>query len=301
MRPPAEKPARAPQSSGGDVDTATLAAELAASRGQPQPVAPLATASSPAVPAAQPPAEPASTQLASIAPARPPSRAPDTASPFGAPPAPATAAPSSEPPRDRLDLARQIVAKLLPPGQYRTLMTAAMADTTTSLVNQMKAPALAQSLATIGIVEGEDLKPEDVAKAVAILDPTYDQRMALATQAVNEGVQDVVAKLEPQMREALAVSYANNFDTGQLGDILHFFDTPTGAAYASRVMLMTTDPSVKALAAQVMPAVMHAMPKIMARAQNATAALPQPRDPSTLSDADRRRVARLLRMDSAGR
>ena len=71
----------------------------------------------------------------------------------------------------RLELARQVVAKLLPPGQYRTLMTALMADTTAGLVRQMKAPAMAQSLAAIGMVEGADLKPEDIDKAVAILDP----------------------------------------------------------------------------------------------------------------------------------
>jgi hypothetical protein len=203
----------------------------------------------------------------------------------------------------RLAEARQIVAKLLPPGQYRVMMSAVMAETTTSLVNQMKGPALAQSLTAIGMVDGsaDSLKPEDVVKAVEILDPTYDQRIALSTQAVSDSVLDVVAALEPKMREALAVSYANNFDEAQLTDILHFFDTPTGAAYASRVMLMTTDPAVKGLTAQVMPAIMHAMPAIMEKAQAAVAALPQPRDPATLTESERRRVARLLRIDLVGR
>ncbi len=202
---------------------------------------------------------------------------------------------------DRLDLARQVVSKLLPPGQYRTLMTALMADTTAGLVKQMKAPAMAQSLAAIGMVEGADLKQEDVDKAVAILDPSYDQRIEMSTKVVNDSVQDVVARMEPQMREALALSYANNFDASQLGDILKFFDTPTGAAYASRVMLMTTDPAVKGLAAQMTPAIMHAMPDIMDKAQREIAALPQPRDPATLSESERKKVAHLLRTDIARR
>jgi hypothetical protein len=202
---------------------------------------------------------------------------------------------------DRIGLARQIVAKLLPPGQYRTLMTALMADTTAGLVRQMKAPALAQSLAAIGMVEGTDLKQEDIDKAVEILDPTYDQRIAVSTEVVNNSVQDVVARMEPRMREALAESYANNFDATQLADILRFFDTPTGAAYASRVMLMTTDPAVKNLAAQMTPAIMKSVPSIMEKAQSAIAALPQPRDPASLSESERKKVAHLLRTDIARR
>jgi len=198
---------------------------------------------------------------------------------------------------DRVDLARQVVAKLLPPGQYRTLMTALMADTTAGLVREMKAPALAQSLAAIGMVEGSDLKQEDIDKAVEILDPTYNQRIAVSTEVVNDSVQAVVAKMEPQMREALAQSYANNFDAAQLADILRFFDTPTGAAYASRLMLMTTDPAVKGLAAQMTPAIMKSVPSIMEKAQQAIAALPQPRDPDSLSESERRKVAHLLRTD----
>jgi len=198
---------------------------------------------------------------------------------------------------DRVDLARQVVAKLLPPGQYRTLMTALMADTTAGLVREMKAPALAQSLAAIGMVEGSDLKQEDIDKAVEILDPTYNQRIAVSTEVVNDSVQAVVAKMEPQMREALAQSYANNFDAAQLADILRFFDTPTGAAYASRLMLMTTDPAVKGLAAQMTPAIMKSVPSIMEQAQQAIAALPQPRDPDSLSESERRKVAHLLRTD----
>jgi hypothetical protein len=172
-----------------------------------------------------------------------------------------------------------------------------MADTTAGLVRQMKAPAMAQSLAAIGMVEGADLKQEDIDKAVEILDPTYDQRIQVSTEVVNDSVQSVVARMEPQMREALAESYANNFDATQLGDILRFFDTPTGAAYASRVMLMTTDPAVKGLAAQMTPAIIKSVPSIMEKAQEAIAALPQPRDPASLSESERKKVAHLLRTD----
>ena len=198
----------------------------------------------------------------------------------------------------RLDLARNIVAKLLPPGQYRTLMAAVMEDTTTNLVKQMQEPALAQSLSAIGMLDGqtESLKTEDVIEAVEILDPTYHRRVSLSTQVVSDGVLDVASRLEPQIREALANSYARNFDKGQLNDILHFFDTSTGAAYASHVMLMTADPAVKALSEQVMQSVMRAMPGIMEEAREAVAGLPQPRDLSTLSDGERERVSKLLRM-----
>ena len=61
-------------------------------------------------------------------------------------------------------------------------------------------------------------------------------------------------------------------------------------------MLMTADPAVKALSEQVMQSVMRAMPGIMEEAREAVAGLPQPRDLSTLSDGERERVSKLLRM-----
>ena len=214
--------------------------------------------------------------------------------------------PNAVPPADngsaegkRLELARAIVAKLLPSDRYRTIMAAVMADTTANLIKEMQEPALAQSLAALGMVNGraDPPKMDDVIKVVEILDPTFHRRVSVATQAVTDGVLDVAAGLEPQIREALATSYARNFDKGQLKDILAFFDTPTGAVYASRALLMSNDPAVRDFGTQVMQAVMGAMPKIMDGAKAAVASLPQPRDPASLSDSERRRIAQLLGID----
>ena len=178
-------------------------------------------------------------------------------------------------------------------------MAAVMADTTANLIKEMQEPALAQSLAALGMVNGraDPPKMDDVIKVVEILDPTFHRRVSVATQAVTDGVLDVAAGLEPQIREALATSYARNFDKGQLKDILAFFDTPTGAVYASRALLMSNDPAVRDFGTQVMQAVMGAMPKIMDGAKAAVASLPQPRDPASLSDSERRRIAQLLGID----
>jgi hypothetical protein len=45
------------------------------------------------------------------------------------------------------------------------------------------------------------------------------------------------------------------------------------------------------------PAIMKSVPAIMDRAEKAIAALPQPRDPASLSESERRKVAHLLRTD----
>ena len=69
-----------------------------------------------------------------------------------------------------------------------------------------------------GMVEGADLKQEDVDKAVAILDPNYDQRIELSTKIVNDSVQDVVARMEPQMREGMNLAEIDRQINGLLAN-----------------------------------------------------------------------------------
>jgi hypothetical protein len=59
----------------------------------------------------------------------------------------------------------------------------------------------------------------------------------------------------------------------------------------------STDPAVKDLAAQMTPAIMKSVPNIIERAETAITALPQPRDPASLSESERHKVSHLLRTD----
>jgi hypothetical protein len=213
---------------------------------------------------------------------------------------PATA-PAQVTPADpaALALARGIVLKIAPDGTYRQMMRGPMDQMMSSMTGQMLNVPIKQFLAGTAVSQDQIAKLNNVTARdiMAIMDPAFDQRMHITMTTMMGSMGDVLAKFEPQLREAMAEAYVHNFTLQQLTEIDHFFGTPTGTAYAARLMTLMNDPSVQASMKDLMPAIIQAMPAAAQKVQAATASLPKAKKFEDLSDADRARMAKLLGVD----
>lgn len=195
-----------------------------------------------------------------------------------------------------LALGRDIAGKLLPDGTYQKLIGGTMGKMMGGMTDQMTAMPIAPFVKAAGLPEADVAKlgQTTIRQIVQIVDPAYEQRMHIIMPTMMEEMGKVMTQFEPQMREGLATAYATHFSSAQLSDIDHFFNTPSGAAFASQNMSIAADPAVMQRMQAFMPTLMKAMPGIMQKAMAATANLPKPKTPATLTDADRAKLAQLL-------
>jgi hypothetical protein len=214
--------------------------------------------------------------------------------------APATATPAPVDPA-RLALARQLVANLSPPGRTQELMHRMTEWTIDKTATELDQP-LIEMLQKDGLpmAQARLLGHDNLRRVAAILDPAYQQRLALVSKVMMEGLADVMtavqAEFEPQIREARAMAYARQFDAAQLGDINRFFSSSSGQAWSHTVITLANDPTYMDLQAKMMLPLFNAVPAVFRQTRAATASLPKPRDPKTLTDAECDQIAQLLGM-----
>jgi len=200
-----------------------------------------------------------------------------------------------------LALARGIVLKIVPDGTYSKMMKGPMDQMMNGMTSQMLNVPIKQFLAGTGVPEDRIAKLNNVTArdVMAILDPAFDQRMHITMTTMMGAMGDLLGKFEPQLREAMAEAYVHNFTLPQLTEIDHFFATPTGTAYAARMMTLMNDPSVQASMKELMPEIIRTMPAAAQKVQAATASLPKPKTYADLNAAERAQLAKLLGVDPA--
>ena len=212
-------------------------------------------------------------------------------------PAPAAASvPAAPVDPARLAEARLVVAKLLPPGVYRTVMGSSMAPVIDTMGDSLKALPLRQ-VAAMGGLDAEQaaaLDKVDVEQVLAIYDPQWRERSRLTMQAMFDAMGGFFTTLEPELREAYAHAYANRFTLAELRELASFYATPTGAKFATQYLTIATDPAISGEMRAIMPRMMKEVPTFLAAAQKATAALPPPRKLQDLTPTERARLARAL-------
>lgn len=96
-----------------------------------------------------------------------------------------------------------------------------------------------------------------------VIDPYWRQRQAEMLRAMQKPMADMMAKMEPDMREGYTIFYSRHFNVAQLAELDQFFSTPTGNAYATQSMLVGTDPEVLKKMMAAMPKIMSALPDMM--------------------------------------
>lgn len=211
-----------------------------------------------------------------------------------APSAPAAPAAAADP--ARLAAATRIVAKLLPDGSYRAMMSSRMDQVMNSVTDQMLSMPLKDIVGMAGVDPAKlpAMGPGTMRQMMAILDPAFEQRTKIMTTVMMGEMTDLISAMEPDMRAGMAEAYARRFDIAQLGDIERFFATPSGTAYAAQSLQIYTDPAVMARMQAMMPRLMQAMPAIMRKVAAATAGLPAPRKPADLNAAEKAKLEALI-------
>ena len=208
----------------------------------------------------------------------------------------ASAQTSPVPAQSDLVLGADIAARMLPDGTYQRMMGAPMSNVMQMMTKQVESMPLAPFLQSAGlsVQDTSKLGEATIRQVMDIVDPAYQRRMELTMPVMMAEMGRIMTRLEPDMRDGLAHAYAAHFDHAQLVDIDRFLNTPSGRAFAAQNMTIGTDPVVMQKMQLFMPRLIEALPGIMQKAQTATAALPKPKTPQTLTAADRARLRQLL-------
>jgi hypothetical protein len=211
-------------------------------------------------------------------------------------PAPPVLTTTTAPDEAKLTISRKVAARLVPDGVFNKVMSATMDTLTGGIMDQVLDMPLKSLI-------GPYLKNEDVLDEVgpgtvreisAILDPAFKQRAEISMKAMVGAMSGLMASLEPEMREGMALAYANRFTEAELTEFDRFFASPSGAKFASESMTIMTDPAIASRMQAIMPKILEAMPEIIKKTTAATEGLPKPRTFEDLNKDERAKLAELI-------
>jgi len=193
------------------------------------------------------------------------------------------------------DAAETTVDYLFPAGTYERMMRGTMEQMTGQMMDSMI------DMPMRDLIAGMDLSQEDVAKVgkatmremMAIIDPHFVERMSIMNSVMMNGMVDVMADMEPAVREGLTDAYAEQYTADELARLNTFFATPLGTKYAANSMTIFMSPKMMAKMQESMPAMIEAMPALIGEVRGATAHLPPPRQLSDLSEEERKKLEEL--------
>ncbi len=199
----------------------------------------------------------------------------------------------------RLTLARTTTAALIPPGSLEKMMVNMYGRMFGKLMETLGATSeLSLSIKTG--VESETIAALDDPTKDAIadmFDPHRKDRGDQILQVVRPLISEVLADMEPPMREGLAKAYARKFSGDQLTQLNGFFASPVGSLYASESMALQADP-------EVMLALIKAVPPLVAKfidrapeVEKQVKDLPKEKALADFSDPELNRLAKLMKVD----
>lgn len=195
----------------------------------------------------------------------------------------------------RLPMARQVIARMIPPGTFGEL-AGSMFDGIMNPIMELAGKASAGDVAKqLGITDGS-LALDDVAaeEAALILDPAREERNARIGAAMPKLMGEVMTAMEPAMVKAMGEAYAVHFSAQELSDIDTFFTTESGIAFARKSYALSSDPRIIGAVFEAMPEIMAPLQGFEARVAEANADLPPLRSFGDLSADDRARLAELV-------
>lgn len=189
----------------------------------------------------------------------------------------ATAGTADQLDAQRLATARSIAAKVLPEGAYEHMMD----DLMESVVDQILGSMLDMKVGEVlpeGTGSDRNLPPGDttIREIVAKKDPHFEERNRITMKVMAEEMKPLIVRLEPKVREAMALIWARRFDSAKLSEVDRFFSTPTGSEFAAQFVTSWMDKEVMRVSNSMMPELAKDMPRIMKRIAEATAHLPPP-------------------------
>ena len=212
------------------------------------------------------------------------------------------AEPLSAEAEERLPSAAIVAGKIMPDGTYARMME----DTLQRVLQPMtaimpKVMPTAELATALGVNIGwlDQLSENGAAEISTMLDPHYRERSEAMMNGMMKRMGQIMAEMEPDIRDGLARAYASRFSQQELDDIAAFFATPSGERYATESMLIFTDPQTMSAAMKGMPKMLSAMPELLTEAGESASHLPPAREVESLTAAERTRIADLLGIPAA--
>ena len=196
----------------------------------------------------------------------------------------------------KLAVSRKIADRLIPPGTLKRVMGTTMDSVMGNMLDSVMDMPVKDLARMTGMEEDKlsELNQGSLKEVMAILDPSFKERTRSGMNAMMSEMGNLMATMEPDMRDGMAEAYANQFSTQELADLDLFFNTPTGIAFAAKSMTLQTDPAFMKRMKALVPKIMEAMPVMVKKAESATAALPKARTVDQLSDDEKKKLAGLL-------
>lgn len=199
----------------------------------------------------------------------------------------------------RLTLARTTTAALIPPGSLEKMIDNMYGKMFSKFMEEMGGASDTMLSIKTG-VESEKIAAldEKTKNAIAdLFDPHRKDRDDQVLKVVRPLISEVLADMEPPMREGLAKAYARKFSGDQLGQLNSFFATPVGGLYAGESMALQADP-------EVMLAVIKAVPPLVTKfidrgpeVEKQLKDLPKEKQLSDFSDKELASLAKLMKVD----
>lgn len=149
----------------------------------------------------------------------------------------------------------------------------------------------------LSAADAEKVSRDDLKAVAAILDPQRDARDARMKAIAQPIVDLLLDTMVPRIQEGQARALARRFTADQLADIGKFLQTPAGAAFGAQLLPLNADPELMAAMVKAVPDVLPRLEDVVKPAINNLESLPVPQDLKSLSDADLRKVAKILKMD----
>ena len=208
---------------------------------------------------------------------------------------------SDLPPIDpaRLTLAQQTTAALIPAGSIEKMVDNLYGKMFKTIMGEFGGQSdLLLSIKT-GVETDQIAKLDEATKGKVadMFDPHRKERDEQINRVIKPLISEVLADMEPPMREGLAKAYARKFTGAQLTDLNSFLATPTGNLYASEWMALQADP-------EVMVAVIKAVPPLVTKFIDRAPAiekdlkeLPKEKQLSDFDDKQLGKLAKLMKVD----
>ncbi len=196
----------------------------------------------------------------------------------------------------RLPLAQKMTDQVFPEGSFALVMEQSMAPMMVAMMEAATSDPRTQ-LAQLTGMEIDDLgevSDEDARAALDVLDPQYAARNERVGEIMVEMMNDMFAALEPAYREALSRAFAVRFESGEMEELLVFFDTPVGGKFARESILVQYDPQMMAMMEAMGPAMGEVLPKLLRSIAEMAEEFPNGRFFTELSEVERARISILL-------
>ncbi|MBB6427040.1 DUF2059 domain-containing protein [Sphingopyxis sp. JAI128] len=200
----------------------------------------------------------------------------------------------------RLALAQKAMGALVPSGSLERMMDNLYGKMFKTLMGEFGGQSDMMLSIKTGVESDQIATLDEATKAKVsdMFDPYRKEREEQITKVVKPLISEVLADMEPPMREGLAKAYARKFTEAQLTDLNGFLATPTGTLYANEWMALQADPEVMLSIIKAVPPLITKFVDRAPQIEKDMKELPKEKQLSDFSDKELAQLAKLMKVDA---